>query len=109
MYGTLLFDSVASVTSVWVAYILVLYLAGRMFTDCDEIAMGLVIAVGLIGLRNDFVISVWCCGMVGCWACLRACSRADGWVMGVSCGVCGLHCTALDWSETCDFPCDVIL
>ena len=58
-----------------------------MFTDCDEIAMGLVIAVGLIGLRNDFVISVWCCGMVGCWACLRA----DGWVMGVSCGVCGLH------------------
>ena len=59
MYGTLLVDSVASVTSVWVAYILVLYLAGRMFTDCDEIAMGLVIAVGLIGLRNDFVISVW--------------------------------------------------
>ena len=59
MYGTLLFDSVASVTSVWVAYILVLYLAGRVFTDCDEIAMGLVIAVGLIGLRNDFVISVW--------------------------------------------------
>ena len=29
-----------------------------MFTDCDEIAMGLVIAVGLIGLRNDFVFGV---------------------------------------------------
>ena len=58
MYGTLLVDSVASVTSVWVAYILVLYLAGRMFTDCDEIAMGLVIAVGLIGLRNDFLFGV---------------------------------------------------
>ena len=61
MYGTLLVDSVASVTSVWVAYILVLYLAGRMFTDCDEIAMGLVIAVGLIGLRYDFVISCGVC------------------------------------------------
>ena len=60
VYGTLLVDSVASVTSARVvAYILVLYLAGRMFTDCDEIAKGLVIAVGLIGLRNDFVISVW--------------------------------------------------
>ena len=54
MYGTLLVDSVASVTSVWVAYILVLYLAGRMFTDCDEIAMGLVIAVGLMRLLWDW-------------------------------------------------------
>ena len=47
VYGTLLVDSVASVTSARVvAYILVLYLAGRVFTDCDEIAMGLGIAVG---------------------------------------------------------------
>ena len=89
VYGTLLVDSVASVTSARVvAYILVLYLAGRVFTDCDEIAMGLGIAVGLIGLRYDFVISDWCCGMAGCWACSRA------WLMvwlGVSCGICGSH------------------
>ena len=48
VYGTLLVDSVASVTSARVvAYILVLYLAGRAFTDCTRIAMGFWIVPGL--------------------------------------------------------------
>ena len=35
-----------------------------MSSYCCEIAWGLRIAVGLVGLRNDFGMFVWCFGRV---------------------------------------------